>query len=188
MVRDVKTNLKIVKKSFAKVFVQPKYIALTATTTFIVFFASLWLSNLHLLKIVFTSSAYDLSAKLKILWSSLGSINTNFTVLTGGLVIVLSIFAGINIALMVYYFKQRAGIQKDAGASLFSIIVGFLGVGCASCGSVILSSIFGLGATAGFIGILPLQGSEFGLIGITGLAISIYLIAKKIQTPLICKI
>lgn len=57
--------------------------------------------------------------------------------------------------------------------------VGLLGIGCDACGLVILSSIFGLSATAGFIGILSLAGLEFGLLGIIILTISIYLVAKK---------
>ena len=71
---------------------------------------------------------------------------------------------------------------------VIGIIVGFLGVGCASCGSLILSSIFGLSVTASFIGFLPFKGLELGILGIVILLISIYLVAKKIQDPLMCKI
>ena len=71
---------------------------------------------------------------------------------------------------------------------LGGIIAGFIGVGCAACGSVILSSIFGIGATAGFIGFLPLKGQEFSLLAVGILGFSNFMISKKILDPAICKI
>jgi len=79
-------------------------------------------------------------------------------------------------------------MERSAGTSLVGMITGLLGVGCASCGSVILSSVFGVGATAGFIGVLPLRGSEFGLLGVALLLWANYSIALKVQQPLICSV
>ena len=79
-------------------------------------------------------------------------------------------------------------IEKAAGSSLFGTFVGILGVGCTACGSVIISSIFGLGATAGFIGLFPLKGSEFGILGMTILLWANYSLAKKIHQPIACSL
>lgn len=75
---------------------------------------------------------------------------------------------------------------REMGMSLFGTMLGLVGVGCASCGSVVLSSIFGLGATAGFLALLPLRGLEFSFISIILLIVSITLVSKKIIDPVVC--
>lgn len=86
----------------------------------------------------------------------------------------------------MYYFKFRYRLEKEAGMSAIGIFSGILGVGCASCGSVIITSLFGIGMTASVIGVLPLRGQEFGLLGIVFLTVSIVILSQKIQQPLVC--
>lgn len=69
-------------------------------------------------------------------------------------------------SLLIYYFQKRFRLEKTAGMSTVGMLSGLLGVGCASCGSVIISSLIGFGATASVIGVLPLRGQEFGLLGV----------------------
>ena len=61
-------------------------------------------------------------------------------------------------------------------------------VRCASCGSVILSTFLGVGATAAFTGFLPFGGQEFSILAIIILAASLYVTGKKIADPLVCGI
>ena len=60
-------------------------------------------------------------------------------------------------------------------------------MGCAACGSFLLTSLTLAGAS-GVLTLLPLGGSEFGIIGAVLLALAIYMTAKKIQDPLVCKV
>lgn len=89
---------------------------------------------------------------------------------------------------MIFYLRRRISLEKNTGVGWIGMILGFLGVGCTSCGSLVLSSIFGLAATASFIGILPFRGLEFGILGALLLLFSTYLIVKKIQNPLLCQV
>jgi hypothetical protein len=41
---------------------------------------------------------------------------------------------------------------------------------------------------SGILAFLPLNGGEFGIIGVILLGVSLYMTAKKIQDPAICKI
>src|SRR3989344_4842906 len=105
----------------------------------------------------------------------------------------------------LFSFKTQAGIFFSALASVaalplisltaiiilsaFSAIaVSFLGLGCSACGSLILSSLIGLTATTAVIDWLPLEGLEFGLLGIFILLLAIYLTAYKISAPNDCKV
>ena len=171
---------------FGEVFAKPLYLFLALLVALTVFFASMWLNNYQFLYQVLFSGSYKLVAKLKILLSSFEVLLTNYDTKGQILIISLSLMVGINITLQIYYFYQRSVLQKTVGGSLFGLVVGFLGVGCASCGSILITSIFGLSASASFLGFLPFGGLELGGLGLAVLIFSSYLVAKKIKSPLIC--
>lgn len=110
----------------------------------------------------------------------------NSTVFSRSMAIMISFLSGINLTMFIYYMNRRIKLYKSAGLGFLAILVGFLGIGCASCGSVIITSIFGFGATA-FLGILPFHGLEISVVGSIFLLISIHLLANKIENPLFCK-
>lgn len=150
-----------------------------------IFFA-IWLPNLSFLKHVVVGSSYDAYQKIAVLAGSWEAINTNFTSVSRIVTIIVALLFAVNIALIVFYFKKRAGVYNSAGVSLGGALVGFIGVGCASCGSVLLTAVLGLGTTASFIKILPLKGQEFGVLAIAILLFSIFTTARKIKSPLVC--
>ena len=110
---------------------------------------------------------------------------TNFSL---AYIIAIAVLIGINISLITYYIRVEKREFNNAGtrASLFGIVSGTLGVGCAACGSIILSSIIGTAAGASLIGFLPLKGDEFRIIGIVLLVTSTYFLAKQITKPAVC--
>lgn len=180
-------NVLVVIAAFRRVFRKFPYLLLAIVTATLFLLFAIWLPNLHLLRLTMTSDAFDAVDKLNVFLSSLGAIETNFSTLTRNLTIAVSLLSGINIALLAYYLKRRIALEKAAGVGFFGTAIGLIGVGCASCGSVILSSIFGIGASTGFLGLFPLRGAEFGIAGVALLLVSIVLVAKKIENPLVCK-
>lgn len=173
--------------SFRQVFSKPRYIALSIVAFIIVITLAIWLPNINFLAHTATSNSFSFSQKIGIISSMLGGIQTNFTTTSRSITFIVVFLFSINISLFVYFILRAAKLSKEAGISTGGFILGLIGVGCASCGSVILSSFLGVGATAGFIGILPLKGQEFGLLSIFLLSISIYFLSKKIQDPIVCK-
>lgn len=171
-----------------EVFFHPSYavFALLIAVSILVF--AIWLPNLSFVGHVVSSPTYSTGGKFSILWSSLGALKTNFTAVSRTLTILIALLTGMNFTLFAYYLKRRFRLEKSAGTSVLGMTAGLLGIGCASCGSVLLSSIFGLSATAGFIGVLPLRGSEFGILGVLLLIWSNYSLALKIRTPMSCSI
>lgn len=187
---DVKTNSKLVLviSSLKTVFSRPSYVILAVIVALVLLLVAIWLPNFSFLKHIADSDTYSLSDKFNIYRSSLGFLKTNFTTLTRTFTIIVVGLSGVNLAMLTYYIKNRIKLEKATGTGMLGTIAGLLGVGCTSCGSVIISSIIGIGASTSFLGLFPLKGAEFGILGTLIILFSIYLIAKKIQNPLVCKV
>ena len=171
-----------------KIITIPKYLILTIVVGLVVIAFAAWLPNLHLITKTMTSSTMTLWQKTNLLTGLLGSLQTNFTPLSRVVTFVSAILAGVQISLLVYYLKQTARVQKSLGVSALGMATSMLGVGCASCGSVVLTSLIGFGSTTAILGFLPFRGQEFGFVGIGILLLAINLTVKKINQPYACEV
>ncbi len=170
----------------------PFYGTLSIILSVTVFTLALWLPNFKLLWIVLSATSTSYVEKLSFVWSLYGSIQTNFTPLSAVYTILIAILFGINTTLLVYYIKKmRGGVRGLVGTGSLGIgglISGIFGIGCAACGSFILTSLLPLFGAGGFLTLLPLGGGEFGLIGVCLLGYSITMLLRKIHAPLVCAI
>ena len=96
-------------------------------------------------------------------------------------------------ATIAYYFRLRRQLVSQAGqagaaASLGGLASGFFGVGCAACGTFVLSPVLSFVGASGLIALLPFGGEEFGALGVAMLGFSLVLIARKIGAPLACPV
>lgn len=173
---------------FVKVFTQFKYILLTTVVAFLLIAFAAWLPNLHLITKSMSSSSMTFLEKTNLVVSLLGSLRTNFTTWSLFITVSIATLAGIQLSLLVYYLKKFIGAKSEMGMSVSGILLGILGVGCVSCGSVILTSVIGLGSTTAIIAYLPLRGQEFGIFGIAILLVAIYSLLNKIKQPYGCLI
>lgn len=173
-----------------RVFSQIAYIVLALVISITVFVFAVWFPNLALILDVFASSDIQWIDKIWLPINLLGSIATNFSVFSATYTIVISLLLGIYIALLTFFIKKRVKDTKQSGVStgFFGIASGVLGIGCAACGSFILTSILSVVGGSSLLLILPLQGQEFALIGIMLLTVSVYLLLKKIISPLVCPV
>jgi hypothetical protein len=172
--------------AFKKVFTKGKYVLLASCVSAVAFVIAVWFPNLRLIAAVWMSDV-SFAAKAELPLSLLGAIGTNFTLLTATYTIIIALLFGVYISMLTYFLSHRIK-QARSGAStgFFGILSGVLGVGCAACGSFLLTSLSLVGAT-GVLSVLPLQGGEFGILGALLLGLAIYMTAKKIQSPQICK-
>ena len=172
------------------VFRKPWFVILALVVSLVVFSVAVWLPNFVLIFQIIGSSTITLSDKVSVLWSLYGSIGTNFTTLSASYTIAIALLFGINIALLTFYIKSRRGLAsgKSAVAGVGGLVSGIFGVGCAACGTFILSSLLGLVGAVGVLSFLPLGGEEFGILGVLLLVYSIYIISKKIYEPMVCEI
>ena len=174
--------------TLVKIIGQPKYMLVTIIIAVIVVVFAAWLPNLHLITKAMTSSTMTFWQKTNLATSLLGSLQTNFSPFSRTITIINATLTGIQASLLVYYLRQSMKIQKDLGVSLAGVATSLLGVGCASCGSVVLTSLIGFGSTTTVLGILPFRGQEFGFVGIAVLLFAISFTLKKINQQYICEV
>lgn len=174
--------------ALVSVFSNKKYILLAIGIAILFFMVAMLVPGLSAVKFAWTYSPDSLWAKIKALVIVWKFFEANSTIWSRWLVLIVALLGGINFSLLIFYLRRRIRLEKSVGTGLVGMIIGLLGIGCASCGSVILSSIFGFTLATAFLGSLPFRGKEIGIFGILLLLLSIYLIAQKIQNPASCKI
>ncbi len=178
----------MVVQALKKVFSQGRYTVIAISTSIVVFVFAVWLPNINLLTRVITDPEIAFTQKLELPWNLLGSIITNFTLFSASYTIATAVLFGINIAMFAYYLRRRVTEVKQSGivTGFLGIASGTLGLGCAACGSFVLTTILPVFGAGSLLTFLPLGGGEFGILGVILLSVSIYLIAKQIQNPAIC--
>lgn len=173
-----------------KVFSKKVYWLISISISITVFVFSVWLPNFKLIGRIFTSPSATLYDKVKILYSLIGSIGTNFSAFSASYTIAIAILFGLNIAMVIYYMKQRRIFFKQSGvATSFSgLIAGLFGIGCAACGTIVLGPILVAVGAGGILVFLPFGGQLFGVLGVLILTFSIFFNAKNIEKHLVCDI
>ena len=180
----------MVIKVLWRVFRNARYSIMATGVAFMVLSATLLLPNLPAIRQIFATDVISFGAKFSFLFSLYGTLFTNFNVLSALNLILIAVFFGVNISLVTYYIRRQQIASKNAkvhAASLGGIISGILGIGCAACGSVVLTALLGAFGGGGFILLLPFHGAEFGLMGVILLAVSIYYVCARINDPLVCR-
>lgn len=177
-------------QALQKVFRKTSYMLLALTTGIVMFAFAVWLPNIRLIATIIGSSDVSFSQKLGIPASLLGSIATNFTLLSASYTIAIAVLFGVNLAMVVYFLRRKISEVRQSGITtgFLGVMSGVIGVGCAACGSFLLTSGLAFIGASGVLAFLPLAGGEFGIIGVFLLSISIYLTAQQIQNPTVCKI
>lgn len=182
-------KVSIVLSSIRAVLSRPRYAVMAVIATTIILLVAILTPSHKTLSEIITNDYYSIWDKIKIFWGLLGFFQTNFTLASQLLTLILAILFGINFVLFIYHIKNRIKNEKAASLGLLGTlgaITGSLGIGCLSCGSIILFSILGVSTTTAYLGMLPFKGMEFGLIGIIFLSVSIYLISIRIKNLVCC--
>ena len=159
-------------------------------TSLIAFVLAVWLPNIRFVADVIFSSG-SLSERFSLPLSLLGSISTNFSILSASYVIATAILFGMNLAMVIFFFRRRsAGFNRTGATTGFiGTASGALGVGCVACssGPVLITAFLTLIGAGTLTQILPFKGQEFSVAGIIFLIASIYLTARQIEKPELCK-
>lgn len=148
-------------------------------------------ANLSLWFQILSSNTFTLTQKLSFSFSLYGSLFSNFTLLSAVSTIAISVLFGMNIALLVFYIRRRKQLSPKIttnAAGFAGLVSGFFGIGCAACGSVIISALLGSAVGGALLLALPLHGAEFGLLGVALLGYSVIQLCKRIADPAVCTI
>ena len=179
----------MILEALQKVFRNSRLTLLAIAVAVAVFLFAVWLPNLGLIKTILFDNSVPIGVKVNLPIQLIGSIITNFTVLSALYTIAIAVLFGMYIAMLIHFLKSRIKEVGQGGVAtgFLGIASGVLGVGCAACGSFLLTSLSLVGVS-GVLTFFPLGGSEFGIIGVILLTLAIYMTAKKITDPLVCKV
>ena len=177
------------RETFSTIFRQPLYLLIASIVALAVFSIAVWMPNFALIYEVLLSDTAGVLERVSFVLSLYGSIITNFTIVSASYTILIAVLFGVHISLLVFYIRTRRvkniNAQSVGWLGMSGVISGFLGVGCAACGSLFVSSVL-TASGAGVLLFLPFGGKEFGYLGVGILAYAIYSLSKKIKEPLIC--
>ena len=175
-------------KVLRTVFSKPYYLLIALLVGGLVFTFAVWLPNIQLIIVVAGSAG--LLELLALLWNMYGAIGSNFTFVSAVVAIFISTLFGMNVALLVYFIKKMQGglssIKGNGVTNTGGLVAGILGIGCAACGTFVLTSVLTIIGAAGILSYLPFGGEELGFVGVGLLLYSLYTLAKKISNPLLC--
>lgn len=185
----MKNNLENVWRALKEIFGHNYYAIFAGILALLTFSFAVWFSNISLIVDIFMVSSISLSAKFKIIFSLIGGIGTNFSIISAFYTISISILFGIVIAMLLYSYRKK---QAQVGGNLLTmgfgaISSGALGVGCAACGSFVVTSFLSFVGAGGALAVLPLKGGEFGILSIILLLALVFVISKKNFEPMVCE-
>ena len=183
----------MVGRGLLQVFSNGRYVLLAVSTALSIFVLTTWLANLPLVWQIASSQWLPLADKAKILLALTESIGTNFSFFSATCAIAIAILFGLNAAVVVYVFCQRRRMtaqsaQAASAVSLGGLFSGLFGIGCAACGTFLLSPALAFLGIGTLITLLPFGGEEFGAVGVAMLLLSLILQAKKIGQPANCSV
>lgn len=165
---------------------RPLYVFITMAVTFFIPTLIVVLQNANLILNFISQSDIALRSKILFIITLYQDLITSNGIFSFTSIIIVSLLFGIHISMVVFYIKKAAVLSGNTAAmSIPALISGFLGVGCAACGSFlpIFPSILGL---SGLFIILPFEGKEFSILAILLLFIAIILLAQRINKPPVC--
>lgn len=173
-----------------RVYSRPVYVLITFLVAALTLSVLLLFPNRAVLIGVLASPVVSMVSKTAFFLTLYGSLVTNFTVISAVSTVLISFMFGVNAALLTYYVKRAKRLGKADRTLTFTGFGGFVsgvfGIGCAACGTIILTGIAKLIGIAGLLTLLPLHGAEFGIVGVALLGYTAYSLAQRINDPLLC--
>lgn len=122
-----------------------------------------------------------LADRIKVLLGLYPFLGSIYDPLTGVVLLALSALIGVNIAMVVYHFREHDLSVRDGGGSTLGVVLGTLGAGCAACGTAVLTGLLSLVGATGLVTLLPLEGLELSLIALLVVVLSIYWLADGMR-------
>ncbi len=180
-------NYYLALKKTIPLFKELRLILVMAAASLGFFLINLWIANYQLFWSVLTSSSFSVWEKLTVLAASFGLFTSNFTFGSQVLIVLSSLLGGITVSILFVQMSKQVA-SKNTGAGLGGVVLSMVGVGCGACGSIILSTLFGLSAGQWLTALLPFKGVEFGVLGILILVVSIVRLSYRLHFPQACKL
>lgn len=169
---------------------QPRYALLLLVMSWLAFTAAVWWQSFDLILTVALHASFI--ETLLFMLTQYGLILSNFTGIAALYTSLIALLFGLQITLLAYYVgRARAAVSAVGSAGAVSVggmVSGILGIGCAACGTFVLTSLLAVIGAGGLVAVLPFAGQEFGFLGVGLLLYANYLLLQKLSQPFVCPI
>ncbi len=155
--------------------------------TVLFFILLLLIANGNAAKYALSFDTLSIWKRFSLALSSLFNITDTFTVSSLLLSILGSLLGGINLSLAYTYMKTRGEVIIRSGLySGLGLVFTLFGIGCAACGTALISVLLSFLGFSTMLQSLPYQGQEIGYIGIIFLCMATYPLAVRVVAPTTC--
>lgn len=170
-------------------YFKPAYLLLATVVSIIFYEFIFWFLNLGLLQYLLTSPHLTFGDKFQML---IGSYSGIFTLPLSPLAITLfavSVFQGVAVAALVYSIrKERAmqrGFLKELGGTGVAGVLSVLGLGCAACGTSLVTPILTFFFATSSVAVAEQVGYYSALLALIVSLITVYLAGFKLSSRLV---
>lgn len=179
--------MKSLVSSLSLIFTRKDSRLVIILSTVIFLFLLLLLKNGLASREVFSFQVLPPIQRLILAFTTLFDIKNTFNASSLILATLGSLLGGINISLAYTYIKLRGELIVKSGLySGVGLFFAFLGIGCAACGTALLSVMLSFFGFSTMLNVLPYQGEEIGYIGLIFLCIATYSLSQKVTAPNVC--
>ncbi len=173
------------------IFSHWRYLLLAVSVFWVVFSVVLFFPHRDMLIQILSGDSFSIGQKGLFILNMYGLIKSNFTFFTALYTLLIALLFALNVTFMAWYIRkqQKLFARGDGGivsVGIGGLVSGFLGIGCAACGTFVLTSVLALFGISASFAFLPLSGQELGILGVLLLSYSLYRIYKKIHAPMVC--
>lgn len=178
--------MKILARDMWTVFRCPSCVVGGFFALFVFGFVSTTLPHINSIKHIINLNMVPLDSKYEAVWFSIINVLSNLNSFQFGLAVISAVLFASSIAIAIYLYRHLPSQGVKSGVGVLGAISSVLGIGCASCGSVILTSIllsFGALSSSYAVSIL---GLSFSILGVILLLVSNVVLLRKIRAGNVC--
>lgn len=174
---------------FINLFKKVKNITFLIVMSLLIFISLRVLPVYDILKHSFSIQGMSATRKMDLLYEFTITTFTEGMPQEQVIVILLSVLTAINILLFVIFAKRQRKILsgKSFLASISGMLLGLFGVGCLSCGVLIMAPLLTFVGLGSYLGGAIEYAVWIAYVGIIFVISSIIYLLKKISEPLVCK-
>lgn len=174
--------------SFKQIFSRPKNFFLTILTMILVFFVLRIIPIYEILWNSFRIPGLSLSRKFEIFFEYTFLVFFKLHTLEQFLTLVLVFLTSINVILFVIYAKRQRRLfsGKSFLASISGIILGLFGIGCISCGVLILAPLISFIGLGSYVGGITQYALALSFAGVILVSLSNIYLLHQLEKPNVC--
>lgn len=188
-VKSLPTRIRLSLVSVVRLlYLNPAYFLLAATVSIVFYQFIFWFLNLGLLQYLLTSPFLTIGDKLELL---IGSYSGVFRLPISPLAITLfavSVIQGITVAALVYTVRRerskQRGLMKDFGGTGVAGLLSVLGLGCAACGTSLVTPILTFFFATSSAAVAEEIGLYSAVLALVVSLVTVYLAGLKLSSKL----